>query len=219
MVRIVLSLFVLCVAILVAALFYLPWWGFSLTFIGVFLGLMVSARWLSGRIGTMLFTIPFRAKGATLRKARAEVHAVEAVAPVACEGDQGEGPLESYTIDVTIVPRPNPGPFKFWEPGELAIVPASAKISGLDDIPERVGVSGVEVFQDGRFGPDEGMKYFGPQRLRLLLGTEPGAERRQKFLYYFEAFGKVTLPPPLPVQDAENGRDDEGLRKPERTRP
>ena len=108
MVRIVLSLFVLCVAILVAALFSLPWWGFALTIIGVFLGLMVSARWLSGRIGAMLFTIPFRAKGAALRKARAEVHAVEAVAPVACEGDQGEGPRESYTIDVTIVPGPNP---------------------------------------------------------------------------------------------------------------
>ena len=216
MIRILLGLFLLCLAVLVGALVYLPWWGFLLSLLGVFFGLLGSANLLMGRLGILLVSLPFRAKGAVLRKAKAEVHAVEAAAAPTRTDDPADGPCDFYTVDVTISPRPKLGPFKFWEPGELGLLPASVKVSAMESAPERVGVSGVEVFQNGRFLPDEGMKYFGPQRLRLLVSAKRGAERRQRFLYYFEAFGIVTLPV---LADDAKGREGRGGRAAESTRP
>jgi len=196
MMRIVLGLFVLCLAVLVAALVYLPWWGFLLTLVMMFFGLMAVANLLMGRLGTTLLSIPFQAKGAALRKAKVDVHSVEpADAPPLRKGINDDGPHDYYRIDVTIKPSPNFGPFKHWEPGDLGLMPASAKFKPMEEVPERVGVSEVEVYQSGRFVPDEGLKYFGPQRLRLLVGAKRGADRKQKFHYYFETFGAVTLPP------------------------
>jgi hypothetical protein len=54
-------------------------------------------------------------------------------------------------------------------------------------------VSALEVETDGRFQPDDGMKYGGPLRLRLLVAVRPG-QRGLRFRYYFEVFGHVELP-------------------------
>lgn len=201
MVRILLALFVACLAALVAALVYLPWWGFLLVLLGVFLALMGVARLLTGRLGTMLFSIPFRAKGAVLRRAGVEVHSVEAVAAPEGVGDDEGGddddgaPRDHYRIDATITPRPGPGPFQFWEPGELMLVPADARVA-LDDMPEGAGLTSIEIDSDGAFGPDEGMKYHGALRLRFAVAVPRGWSRKVAFCYYFSKFGTVTLPPP-----------------------
>jgi hypothetical protein len=187
-------------AALVAAVAYLPWWGALLTLAGSAGALWLAVRLLSGRVLGLLFSVPFRAKGAVLRRAEAEVHSV---APAEAPGDGGsggegdaDGPLDRFSVDVTVRPRPTAGPFHHWEPGELAVVPAAARVEPFGDAPAGARVLGVEVFDGGRFGPDEGMKYFGPQRLRLLVGVPPGGDRRLAFLYYFEKFGTLTLPAP-----------------------
>jgi len=100
-----------------------------------------------------------------------------------------------YDVDLTITPRQRSGSFQHWEPGELVLVPANAWCDLMSDGPEGAKVLGVEVFGEGRFGPDEGMKYFGPQRLRLRVGVLPGGERSLAFRYYFEKFGTLSLPP------------------------
>src|SRR2546430_12006750 len=53
--------------------------------------------------------------------------------------------------------------------------------------------SSLDVQQEGAFKPDEGFKFEGPQRLRLLIAVKPGTSRL-KFRYYFEEFGAVVLP-------------------------
>jgi hypothetical protein len=204
MVRLLLLLFVVCLAILIAAMLLLPAWGFLLALVGVFLLVMLVLNVGTNRITTSLFMIPFKAKGAVLRKASAEVHSVEA-AEAPSESRRGEHagdgkppareePREYYRVDVTITPRPALGRFKHWEPGELLVVPYGAKVTANDDTTDASGPETLEVFENGRFGPDEGYKYFGPQRLRMLVSVPPGAPRRLKFRYYLEAFGDVRLP-------------------------
>jgi hypothetical protein len=216
--RTLLALFVACLAVVVVATVYLPWWGFLLVLGGLFLVLMGAARLLTGRAAVLLSSVPFRAKGAVLKKAAAEVHAVEPVAGPAPGSGDGGGPRDRYTIDVTITPRPALGAFKLWEPGELLLVPAGARVRSLDDIPQGAGVSAVEVFHDGRFGPDEGLKYFGRQRIRLTVGVPRGWGRKAAFLYYLSKFGTVTLPPPARENAGAAGDRDAAGRR-ESTRP
>jgi hypothetical protein len=83
----------------------------------------------------------------------------------------------------------------------------------------------AEVFGEGRFGPDEGMKYFGPQRLRLRVGVLAGGEQSLAFRYDFEKFGTLTLPPERVGAGEGEGRgeaapksDRDRDREPDRTR-
>jgi hypothetical protein len=196
--RIALAVFVACFAVLVAARVYLPWWGFLIAVVGVFLAMVGTAWLLAGRFMTSVFSIPFRAKGAALGGAKAEVHSVEAVpADVTDEGPgpEGSGAYDRYRLDVTIRPRATPGPFLFWEPGELVLVPAKTRVTSLDTLPEGAGVMGVEVFANGAFGPDDEGKYVGPRRLRFDVHIPRDWDRTVAFLYYFSKFGTVTLPP------------------------
>jgi hypothetical protein len=133
--------------------------------------------------------------------------------------------LVCYDVDLTITPRQRSGTFQHWEPGELMLVPASARCDRISDEPEGAKVLGVEVFGEERFGPDEGMKYFGPQRLRIRVGVLPGAERSLAFRYYFEKFGTLTLPPERAGAGEVEGRgeaapksDRDRDREPDRTR-
>src|SRR5262249_39345629 len=106
-------------------------------------------------------------------------------------------PRAYYRLDVTITPRPPTGQgFRHWEPGELMLAPADAKVGPDSDDSDNVGLASVEILQDGRFVSDEGMKYLGPQRLRVVFGLEPGAARRLKCRYYFETFGEFSVPQP-----------------------
>jgi hypothetical protein len=207
MLRIVIAVFVLSLATLVCALVFLPWWGFLLALAGVFAGLMLCARWLSGRVMNQLFTVPFRAKGAALKGARADVHdVVPAVVESKQPPEAPTEPVDTYAVDVTITPGATLGPFKFWEPGELLLVPASMR-APRGEFPDGLQVSDVSVFKGGQFGPDEETKYFGPQRLRLLVELPRAAERKQAFQYYFERFGAVTFPQ-APSHATTDGRND-----------
>ena len=81
------------------------------------------------------------------------------------------------------------------------------------------GEVGLEMFNEGRCEPDQAMKDFGPQRLRLLVSLKRGADHRRKFFDDFAAFGAVTLPPPAQDEDAAKGRTGTDDRRPESTRP
>ena len=69
MVRIILLVMVVLVAVLVAAVRYLPWWGVLLTLAGEALALYLVFKFAFQRILAALFMIPFKAKGAVLRGA------------------------------------------------------------------------------------------------------------------------------------------------------
>ena len=106
-----------------------------------------------------------------------------------------------FSLDVTITPTPKEEDtcgFRHWEPGELLLVHADKNVGELDQDDDLVGeglclIHDLKYQENGSFVDDDGIKFEGEQRLKLLIGAQPEAERL-KFQYYFEAFGEVTLP-------------------------
>lgn len=145
-----------------------------------------------GRIVEALFKMPFKAKGKVLRGATATVHSVVPVArPADAEQDASH---RFFLLEITITPAERGGgSFQLWEPGELQLVGPDAKPDDTDADGELCEIQRAEIEDGGRFIEDEGMKYSGAQRLRLLLAAEPRA-RQLRFRYYFELFGSVSLP-------------------------
>ncbi|MBI2433837.1 MAG: hypothetical protein HYV26_13300, partial [Candidatus Hydrogenedentes bacterium] len=142
-----------------------------------------------------LFMLPFKMKGRALEGAMAVIHGVTpGEAPAKTAGQDEEepkhGPLRYVWVDVTITPLPRSNGFTHWEPGELALAPAARKIKSLDDHDHCFHVSQVRVFDEGKEVADEGYKYSGPQRLKLLVGL-PETQSEFQFVYYMEAFGKL----------------------------
>src|SRR6185436_19506049 len=118
--RLVGILVLLLIAGAVLAIVLLPW---QVT-VGAIVLFAVVVFAFGGRILEAIFKIPFRAKGAVLRGAIAEVHSV---APTAQAGD-GEGvDRGSFIVEVTIQPKESGGAFQLWEPGELRLVGPGAK--------------------------------------------------------------------------------------------
>jgi hypothetical protein len=185
--RLVGILVLLLIAGAVVAIVLLPW---QVT-VGAIVLFAVVVFAFGGRILEAIFKIPFRAKGAVLRGAIAEVHSV---APSA-HADGGEGvDRGSFIVEVTIKPlEPRGGAFQLWEPGELRLVGPGAKAEDTDADGDLCEIKRIEIEAEGGFAADEGMKYGGPQRLRLTLAAAPAAAELQ-FRYYFELFGKVSLP-------------------------
>jgi hypothetical protein len=162
------------------------------------------------------FAAAFKMKGSVLRKARVVVHSVhpaEAPPPAPATGGEGQAalpppqppgpgqageegpapgdlPRDYYLLDVTIKPTRWGIGFKRWQPGELAL---TAPDSGWLDADDTCQVESVQVAQGGGFGPEDDMRYAGPQRLRLLVGVRRGVTRLA-FRYYTERFGEVILP-------------------------
>lgn len=198
--RVVFLLFLVGAAAVVVAVRMLPWWALLAAVAGLAVAMPIFLRWGL----TSLLKLPFKAKGAVLRNAAVDVHAIERAEPPALdpsdEAASAVGPREHFRLEVTITPPAASGPFTLWEPGELAIVGPQARAgepgTGEDDFQ----VQALEIQEDDRFQADSGMKYGGPQRLRLLVAVPPG-QRRLRFRYYFEVFGNVPLPGP-PVGDA-----------------
>ena len=176
--RIVGILVLLLIAGAVLAVIYLPWW----VTVGAIVLFLAIVFIFGGRILEAIFKIPFRAKGAVLRGAAAEVHSV-------AQDPNGE----FLVVDVTILPKAADGAFQLWEPGELRLVSPGAKREDTDADGELCEIKRVEIHAQGAFAADEGMKYGGPQRLRLTLAAAPNAGELQ-FRYYFELFGTVSLP-------------------------
>lgn len=155
-----------------------------------------------GRLITKAFTAPFKAKGAVLRGATAEIHSVTpASAPLRRKDDEDDdedsaseaGPLVHYLIDVTVTPAASDGPFQMWEPCSIQLALSTAKADDTDGDDEAGEIHAVRIWQDDAFVDDEGMKFPGPQRLELHVGVAP-AIREVRFRYYFELFGTVRFP-------------------------
>ncbi len=190
-------LFFIAIVGIAFAIKYLPWWALLL---GVVV-LVVIGKFMVKKLLLRLFLKPFQLKGAVLKGATAEVHSVApATAPTGTtsEGEPADTtPKDRYTVEVTIRPGSTATPFTAWEPGEVRLVSPDSVLnpydtessSSDDDVCE---IQSVEVEQDGRFQPDEGMKFPGPQRLKLTIAAKPGTPAL-KFRYYFEEFGCVTL--------------------------
>jgi hypothetical protein len=104
----------------------------------------------------------------------------------------GGPPRDYYLLDVTIRPTHRGIGFGRWQPGELAL---TAPDSGWLDADDSCQVVSVQVEQGGAFGPEDDLRYAGPQRLRLLVGVRRGVDRLA-FRYYTEQFGEVVLPVP-----------------------
>jgi hypothetical protein len=113
--------------------------------------------------------------------------------------DAPDGPRDYYEVEVTITPQTPTGPFMHWEIGELTLVKPAKRWSDTDDTckVDRVDVvrDGTVVLEKGQEDEEEdaGSKVFGPRRLKMLVGVEPGV-RELAFSYYFEKFGKLELP-------------------------
>src|SRR5688572_28086932 len=90
MVRIILLVMVALVAVLVAAVRYLPWWGVLLTLASEALALYLVFKFAFQRILAALFMIPFKAKGAVLRGATTAVHSIETAEAPPSRGDDEE---------------------------------------------------------------------------------------------------------------------------------
>jgi len=191
--RVIFLLLLVMAATVVVAVRMLPWWVLLALVAGLALAMPIVLRWGL----TWLLKLPFRAKGAVLRNAAVEVHAIERAEPTVLEASDeagsAAGPREHFRLEITITPPAASGPFTLWEPGELAIVGADARAGEPGTDEAHFDVRALEIQEDEGFQADGGMKYGGPQRLRLLVAVPPG-QRRLRFRYYFEVFGSVSLP-------------------------
>jgi len=177
-------LFMVSTVAVVAVVRLLPWW----VAIALFAVLMLAARSLFRWGLPRLLRLPFKAKGAVLRDAAVDVHSIERV-----EVPLPGGSDEQFRMDVTITPRTPTGAFTLWEPGELRIVGPDARAGDPHPDESDFEIRSLEVLEDGQFQEDRGMKYQGPQRLRLLV-TVPAGQPRLRLRYYFEILGRVSLP-------------------------
>jgi len=162
----------------------LPWWAIILGIVG----LVVGGKLVIGRLFRSLLTMPFKAKGAVLRGAKAQVNAITPVA------NADAANRSCYDLDVTITPADTSGSFTHWEPCSLTLVAFGSKFDIDKSDDDECEIESTEVEQNGQFQPDEGMKYPGPQRVKLRLSVKTGTPVL-KFRYYFEEFGEVRLPP------------------------
>lgn len=184
----------------VLAIKFLPWWAL----LAGAVALVPVSRWLLKRALVGVFTAPFKMKGAVLKGAAAEVHSVVPTdmpaSEVGAEETNGGGAAATrrfFWLDVTVRPTGRSEGFQHWEPGELQLVKPESRLnphdSDADEGEDACEVRRLEVQHEGTFQEDEGWKFPGPQRLRLLLAVQPGVSGL-KFRYYFEEFGEVRLP-------------------------
>lgn len=176
----------------------LPWWALLL----IFVALIVVAKFTFKKLLRTLILIPFKAKGAVLHGATAQVHSVTpGAAPTktddTTEPEEANVPRRYFTLDVTIQPKEATGNFSCWELGELRLARPDFHIdphsdeSGSED--DACTISELKYEEDGLFKEDEGFKFAGPKRLKMTLGVREGVNNL-KFHYYFEEFGSVQLP-------------------------
>ncbi len=100
-------------------------------------------------------------------------------------------------VDFSLTPVAGASRMQLYDPSELLLVPADAKISLTED-PTSDGVSGTVydltlVEESGAENKDVD-KLSGPSHLRIIFRCPETLKGRVKFRYYFEAFGDLTLP-------------------------
>jgi hypothetical protein len=187
-------LFTVATVVVIALIRLLPWWAVVALFVILALTARSLFRWGLPR----LLRRPFAAKGAVLRDAVVEIHSIEPIggrsAALADEQDEIDSERRAhFRLEVTITPRTPTGAFTLWEPGELRIVGADARSGDPAADETDYDVESLGIQDEGRYQPDSGMKYQGPQRLRLLVAVPPD-QRALRFRYYFEILGNVSLP-------------------------
>lgn len=164
--------------------------------------LKFALKFIFGAALKSLFSIPFKMKGKALAGATAELHGFQwAGRPK--EADAGEDedeprkvkePLRYAWLDVTITPQPRSSGFTHWEPGEIMIAPGTLKVRKLDDMDKCFRVYDIKIIgEDGQEQVDEGYKFHGPQRLKMLAEF-PESAKSLKFFYYGYGFGDLPIP-------------------------
>jgi hypothetical protein len=177
----------------------LPWWALVVGLVA----LVFAGKFLLKRLIRKLFLAPFKAKGAVLKGATATVHSVAATAapepdsPAETSADKAIAPAtapQHFLVDVTIVPRETKGPFQHWAPSELNLVKPESLMRPESDEPDdedaACEVVNIEALENGSWAKDDGLKFAGPLRLKMLLRIQQGVNRL-KFRYYFEEFGEI----------------------------
>jgi hypothetical protein len=197
------------------AFVFLPWYYLVGGIVVLILVGFLVLKLFGGRLLKALFILPFKAKGAVLRGASIEVHYVVPAEPPEPPAQPGTGEVDAeaetdeakedatprtwYFLDVTITPNPPKGKFTMWEPGELRLV--KPETESPEDEDNSCRIAKVQIYDGQAFQDDEGLKFGGPQYLRLHIGVDP-AISRLRFLYYFEAFGDIAIPSATPGGDA-----------------
>src|SRR5688572_28484753 len=187
---VVLAAAALILAGVVQAIRMLPWWALILGFVVLVMG----GKYIAGRMVRKAFLMPFRAKGAGLKGASAAIHRISPIPSSEVDASASTGPRDHYLVEITITPEAADGPFALWEPGELRLVKPESVLRPESDEPDdednTCEITKVQIEGEGQWTDDEGMKYGGPQRLRLSLAVLPDT-RALKFRYYFEEFGTL----------------------------
>lgn len=212
MLRLLLLVFIAFVVLTVVAFKLLGWGGLAVMALLIVVAAMIIKR-LAVKALQSLMTSPFKIKGAVLKNADVRVHGVTPTAAPTGQvidarvddddqhsahglDDFAPAELNWYHMDVTITPGQSSGPMTMWEPGELVLASPLARggdLAELEALDEVGSVRGLQIWEDGGWQEDEGYKFGGPQRLRLLAGVKPGI-RQVKLRYYFEVFGSIEIP-------------------------
>lgn len=181
----------------------------------VAIGLGLWLKRMAGKILKAMILTPFKMKGSVLRDAEVELHAIKAVEMPAAqrfeymddadweaaqaahaERRAGLDPSQRFLeIELSIRPKPASGEgFKLWEPGELALAGPDVSSAALEtensDEDSLAELDAIEVWGDGAWQCDEGLKYEGPQRLKLTFQV-PAGTGRVRLRYYFELLGEA----------------------------
>jgi hypothetical protein len=192
------------VILLILAIKYLPWWALILLLVGG--GLLLQWGVKFGLQYVML--LPFKAKGQVLKGATVQVHNIQPTNMPTLRQDDTDlaefaakrsryHQLKWYSLDVSIAPtQPESAvPFSAWDPRDLLLVAPGKKVRRLENLADADAceIHGYEIYQADRFQFDQVNQHLGSQRLKLLVGVEPGTQQLQ-FRYYLELFGTIDFP-------------------------
>jgi hypothetical protein len=199
-------------------------WKGLIAFPFVLVAVIWAAKVIIGRVIRRFFTGLFGMKSVVLRGAALAVHGVvpvpkppeepmeeeessddepadedeEEEASDDTEESEEDGPREYFAVDCTITPEAGDGE-RVWEPGELILT--TERVESLEDLSDGdkdVGhAQGVLIWNGSEFGPDDGGKYPGEQRLQVTFAVKPGCSRVWMH-YYNEPLGELDLPPWTP---------------------
>jgi len=215
MIKLILLLFI---ALIIVAVKFLPWWALLIVAVLAIVSFKYFVRWvflmpfkMKGAVlhGAKLevHSVQATPKPAKPTKAQKE-KSDDDEAGEAGEADEEdeedeeddsepdsskpELPRDYYWVEATLTPDSAAGKsFKHWEPGELIV--SRPGRNPMDDQSDDVGeLDQLQVFENGVFKPDQGMKYPDAQRLRLLLAVLPEL-REVQLNYYFETLGSIRL--------------------------
>ncbi|MBE9032104.1 hypothetical protein IQ266_20405 [filamentous cyanobacterium LEGE 11480] len=196
---------VVLVILIILAIKYLPWWAL----IAVIVLGALTIPWALKQGMKQVLLLPFKAKGQVLKGATVQVHQVQSTnmptlrqgsdMDVATFADLRERyhQLKWYTVDASISPvkREADVPFSAWEPGDLMLVPPGKKVKDIEGLAENdvSEIHDYEIYETNRFQQDMEGKHLGSQRVKFLVGVQPGVQTLQ-FRYYLELFGEVEFP-------------------------